>query len=379
MDASGAAAAGRLRPAPVPEPEQTVEATVGRREPVPDLEPEQPADRLDPVTDLLMQQAGDPVAPVAVLDDVDGDLTRRLIARGHDPAVWCDDLRAENQVPPAHRRSRLDDTLAGARTVLWRLPKALGAVEEYAELIANHAHPDVRVIAAEREKHLSRSMNTALARSFGTVSASLGHRKARALLAAQPIPREKSWPRRSFVESLSLEMVAHGATFSTNRLDRGTAALAACMPDLPVGERAVDLGCGSGILAALLARQGRQVAAIDVTWSACDAARLTAEANGVDVEVVRQDGLVGWPEPVDLVVINPSFHVRSAKDTTPTRALFAQAGVALVEGGELWCVYNSHLPYLAWLRESIGPTSIVSRDRSYLVTRSVRVPAHRPG
>lgn len=372
MDASGAAAAGRLRPAPVPEPAQTVEAPAGRREPVPDLELDQPWDRLDPVTDLLVQQAGEPVAPVAVLDDVDGALTRRLIARGHDPAVWCDDLRAEHRVPPAHRRSRLDEALAGARTVLWRLPKAVGAVEEYAELIANHAHPDVRVIAAERDKHLSRSMNTTLARSFGSVNASLGHRKARALLAAQPTPRKPSWPRRSFVESLSLEVLAHGATFSTNRLDLGTAALAACLTDLPDGDRAVDLGCGSGILAALLARQGRRVAAIDVTWSACDAARLTAEANGVEVEVVRRDGLDGWPEPVDLVVINPSFHVRSAKDTAPTRALFTQAGEALVEGGELWCVFNAHLPYLSWLRESIGPTRIVSRDRSYLVTRSVR-------
>ena len=332
------------------------------------------ASRLDPVTEVLLRQAGDPVGPVAVLDDVDGSLTRELIARGQDPAVWCDDIRAELQVPQAHRRSRPDEAVAGARTILWRLPKALGAVEEYAELIANHAHPVVRVIGAARDKHLSRSMNAVLARSFGTVSASLGHRKARALLAAEPIPREESWPRRASVESLSLEVVAHGATFSTNRLDRGTAALAACLADLPNGERALDLGCGSGILAALLAREGRRVTAIDVTWSACDAARLTAAANSVEVEVLRRDGLTDWGEPVDLVVINPPFHVGSAKDTTPTRLLFAKAGAALVEGSELWCVYNAHLPYLPWLRESIGPTSIVSRDPSYLVTRSVRRP-----
>jgi len=328
--------------------------------------------RLDPVTDVLLQQAGQPLGPVAVLADVDGVLVHELIARGHDPAAWCDDLRAELQVPPAHRRSRPDEALADARTVLWRLPKALGAVEEYAELIANHAHPDVRVIAAARDKHLSRSMNTTLGRSFGLVSASLGHRKARALLAAQPIPRKVSWPRRSSVPSLALEVVAHGATFSTNKLDRGTGALAASLADMPPDGRAIDLGCGSGILAALLAREGRPVTAVDVDWTACDAAGLTATANSVEVEVLRRDGLNGWSEPVDLVVTNPPFHVGSAKDTTPTRSLFAQAGACLVQGGELWCVYNAHLPYLQWLRESIGPTSIVSRDRSYLVTRSVR-------
>ena len=126
-------------------------------------------------------------------------------------------------------------------------------------------------------------------------------------------------------------------------------------------------------MAALLARQGRSVTAVDVTWSACDAVRLTAEANGLAMDVIRRDGLAGWSEPVDLIVLNPPFHVRSAKDTEPTKALIAQAGAALALGGELWCVYNSHLPYLPWLQRSVGPTTVVARDGSYLVTRSERV------
>lgn len=90
------------------------------------------------------------------------------------------------------------------------------------------------------------------------------------------------------------------------------------------------------------------------------------------MDVSRRDGLLGWTGLVDLIITNPPFHVGSAKDTTPTRSLFAQARKVLVDGGELWCVYNTHLPYLQWLRELIGPTSIILRDRSYLVTRTVR-------
>ena len=256
--------------------------------------------------------------------------------------------------------------------MLWRLPKAVSAVDEYAELIARHASPDVRVVAGGRDKHLSRSMNDALARRFEFVSASLGHRKARALLADQPRPGPARWPKLTRLDALNLTVAAHGATFNTNRLDHGTALLVSCFERLPAGERAIDLGCGSGIMAALLARQGRSVTAVDVTWSACDAARLTAEANGLAVEFVRRDGLQGWGEPVDLIVLNPPFHVRSAKDTQPTRSLIAQAAGALRPGGELWCVYNSHLPYLDWIRALVGTATISARDSGYLVTRSMR-------
>ncbi|MFT4294517.1 MAG: methyltransferase [Micropruina sp.] len=330
-----------------------------------------PGPRPDPVTELLLAQAGELVAPVAVLDDVAGALSHQLEARGQQPRVWCDDVRAEQQVPTAWRRPSLQQAVTGARTVLWRLPRSVGAVQEYAELIAALADPGVRVIAGERDKHLSRSMNTALARSFGTVTASLGHRKARALLASEPIRREPSWPRRVRLEPLDLDVVAHGATFSGTRLDRGTALLAGCFDALPDAGTAIDLGCGSGILAALLARRGLRVQAVDVAWSATDATRLTAAANDLAVDVERRNGLAGRDAPVDLIVTNPPFHVGAAKDTTPTRELFAQAGRILAPGGELWCVYNAHLPYLPWLRETVGPTRIVARDRGYLVTRSV--------
>ena len=334
-----------------------------------------PADRLDPVTELLLAQAGEITEPVAVLDDVTGSLTRALVERGHRPTVWCDDVRSEMLLPTTPlvtRAAAPASALTDARTVLWRLPRAVGAVEEYAELIARQADPGVRVIAAERDKQLTRSMNTALARSFESVTASLGHRKARALLASGPRPVEPSWPRTARIESLDIDVVAHGATFSTNRLDRGTALLTSCFDQLPDAATAIDLGSGSGILATLLARRGVRVHALDVAWSATDATRLTAAANGVEVDVQRRNGLAGWNEPVDLIVTNPPFHVRAAKDTSPTRELFGQASRVLMDGGELWCVYNAHLPYLHWLRQAIGPTHIVARDRAYVVTKSVR-------
>ena len=257
---------------------------------------------------------------------------------GITPRTWCDDLRDEESAKAVYAAQAdsaanagispaIVQALDGAKTVLWRLPKAVSAVDEYAELIARHASPDVLVVAGGRDKHLSRSMNDALARHFSSVRASRGARKARALVATGPLSAAPRWPQLRRLPDLDLTIAAHGATFSTNRLDRGTALLVSCFDQLPDGGRAIDLGCGSGsgsgsgsgIMAALLARQGRSVTAVDVTWSA--SARLTAEANGLAVEVVRRDGLQGWGEPADLIVFNPPFHVHSAKDTEPTSVL----------------------------------------------------------
>ncbi len=49
----------------------------------------------DPVDELLLMEAGALNGTVAVLDDADGSLTAALIAQGHRPRVWCDDVRDE--------------------------------------------------------------------------------------------------------------------------------------------------------------------------------------------------------------------------------------------------------------------------------------------
>jgi uncharacterized protein YndB with AHSA1/START domain len=41
-------------------------------------------------------------------------------------------------------------------------------------------------------------------------------------------------------------------------------------------------------------------------------------------------------------------------------------------GGELWLVYNTHLPYRSTLRTVIGRPELITQDQGYLVTRSRR-------
>ena len=338
---------------------------------------------LDAVASLMLDEAG-PLPPIVlILEDAGGALTRAALDAGCEVRTSCDDLRDELEVP---ERCRVDgptpDVLAGVGLVLWRLPKSLGEVEETAQALAAAAEPGLRVVAGGRVKHMTRAQNDVLARSFAHVRASLGRQKSRVLHAAGPLPGAARWPQRRPLPELGLEVVAHGAAFASNRLDAGTALLVRALDEArpDPGPVAVDLGCGSGILAVWLAGHGFEVTATDVSRAAVESTRATAEANGVRVETIRTDGVAGLtPGSVDLVVTNPPFHRGTSKDTTDTLAMFTSAAAALAPGGELWVVWNAHLPYLPELRRRVGPTTIEARDRSYVVSRSLRRPRSGAG
>lgn len=367
----------------------------------------------DPVDALLLDEAraflaDTAVRTVVVLDDTTGALCRGaagLLAEGADRrgAVFahCDSLVDEQRLPdgvvrvsrlaglkaaigtPDQDQLRVDPTQdqdqLGRVVALVRLPKSVTALGECAEQLA--AAGVDHVLAGGRVKHMTRSMNQALAARYRQVRASLGRQKSRVLLASSPTPGEPTWPRSrkhhdvvTPTGSQQLTLSAHGATFGGTNLDLGTRLLIEHLDPGPASPDAVavDLGCGNGTIAVLLARAGWPTRALDVSAAAVAATAESAAANGLTVDTVRADGLtVQAPASADLIVCNPPFHVGTAKDSGPALTMFADAPRVLRPGGQFWCVFNSHLPWLPALRR-IGPTSVVAQNRQYTVTRSMR-------
>lgn len=303
-------------------------------------------------------------------------LLDEALARAEQVSVWCDDVRDAASVPAELLVDRLDAaSLAGVDLVWVRLPQSLGALDEYAELVAADASQDVRVVAAAREKHLNRSMNEVLASHFTQVAASLGQQKSRALLASGPIRKPLAWPRHRqvTVAGQTLDLRWHGATFAAGRVDPGTHLLAEHLDSVADADVYLDLGCGSGVLATLLARAHPDAAvhAVDASRAAVLSTGLTASGTGVQTHWAS--GLAAFGQAsLDVIVCNPPFHRGPAKDSSPTLALFADAARTLIEGGEFWCVFNSHLPWRSRLSEIIGSTELIAQNRHYTLTRSVR-------
>ena len=339
---------------------------------------------------LMLDEAGDLPDDVVVIGDRHGALTLGALERGasrvrvHQDGILGERALLANAarrglepsgMPFAHHP--LDASLVdGARLVLLQLPRSLDELDEIAQLVAAHAHPEVRVVAGGRVKHMSRSMNDVLAQSFSHVQASLAKQKSRVLHAAQPRDGITStWPHEQRHDDVGLTIAAHGGVFAGSGIDIGTRLLLDHLPDMRAAEQAIDLASGNGVVAAALAlaRPDLRVLATDQSAAAVASTIATAAANGVSdrVEVIRADGLeTVATASAQLIVLNPPFHVGAAVHTGLAERLFADAARALEPGGELWCVWNSALNYRPILDKLIGSTKQVQRTTKFTVTSS---------
>ncbi|CAG7844401.1 Ribosomal RNA large subunit methyltransferase G [Pseudoclavibacter triregionum] len=369
---------------------------------------------LDEAAELLAGTAPErlPSAPVvAVVGDVDGSLALGAAERLAPSAIrrHADALDAERLADVALASAGVEASVhglepalvAGADLVLARMPKSHEELRAIAELAAAHASPSVALVIGGREKHLHRSQNDVLGERFGSVRASLGKRKARALVASRPEasaatphddPAAAPRPRRARVVEpelgLDLEVVALGSAFAGPRLDLGTRALLRALVtaideadalelQLSAGARILDLGCGTGILAAAAAVRwpDAEVLASDRSWAAVESARATMAANGLEGRVrVERDVAAGSvpPRSVDLILCNPPFHEGYEVSESFAAPIFEGAGRALKPGGVMVTVFNSHLPHRSSLARLVGPTRQLARDPKFTVTLSLR-------
>jgi 16S rRNA (guanine1207-N2)-methyltransferase len=274
------------------------------------------------------------------------------------------------------------ELFTGATVVIGQLPKSLDALREIAQLAAAHADAGVTVFLGGRVKHMTPAMNEVLGDSFADVRASLAHQKSRVLVASGPRPEPgagaTAYPLRAHHPDLDLWVCSHGAAFAGTKIDIGTRYLLEFLDRMnPAATRAVDLGCGTGVLAATLARSRPQlsVLATDESAAAVSSTLATVAANGLTdrVTVLRDDAMSTLADAsVDLIACNPPFHLGTSVSTWASVKLFRAAGRVLKPDGQLWTVFNSHLPYLSQLNRAVGPTHVIGRNPKFTVTVSTR-------
>jgi tellurite methyltransferase len=146
--------------------------------------------------------------------------------------------------------------------------------------------------------------------------------------------RRRTWEDRHRVD----EAAGAPSPFVTQALD--TLAIAT-----PLAGRALDVACGRGRHALLLAERGYEVDAVDFALPALMALRRTAIARGLAIECVAAD-LTMWPVPVAhyalVVVVN-----------FLERALLGSLRDAVAPGGAL--LYETH-------RHADGTTSPIRAE-----------------
>ncbi|WP_396213717.1 class I SAM-dependent methyltransferase [Gemmatimonas sp.] len=163
--------------------------------------------------------------------------------------------------------------------------------------------------------------------------------------------------------------------FSWEHLDEASGILGDIMRIAP-GESVLDLGCGSGVLGVLAARQSRtgRVVLLDADADAVRCARRTATAAGCrNVEVRASDVTDAVAdEAFDVVLSNPPFHLGKGTDLAIPRAFIEQAYARLLPGGRLYLVANRTLPYESLIDECFGEVRTAHDGRRFKVIGAVR-------
>lgn len=361
-------------------------------------------DRLILETGADLLAASDP-GTVVTIGDRHGALTLGALTLGaREVRVHQDPLLSELALAANAQRVNLagdfsnhdfdEVLLRDARLVLMQLPRSLDALREIADAIARWAHPEVRVLAGGRVKHMTLAMNDVFREYFSDVTAGLARQKSRLLTVtrSQRPKTESPFPAWGRDADLAFKLAAYGQTFGAATLDHGTRLLLSTLPGADVGssdradrepngqgtlQRVVDLGCGNGAIAAAvaLAAPHVQVIASDQSRAAVKATELTVQEAGVEdrVRVIRADGCEGISEGwADLILLNPPFHSGAIVHEGVAHRLIRSCARALRPGGELRVVHNSHLRYRELIERVIGPTRQVARDRTFTVLSAIR-------
>jgi 16S rRNA (guanine1207-N2)-methyltransferase len=159
--------------------------------------------------------------------------------------------------------------------------------------------------------------------------------------------------------------------FAWDRIDAGTAMLAALLP--PMKGAGADLGCGVGVLseAVLTSTAVTRMTGVDLDRRAVEAARLNvtdsrASFDWADARTLPASG------DLDFVVMNPPFHDGGQEDRRLGQAFVRKAAGMLKKGGALWMVANRHLPYEADLNEAFRRVRVVEESAGYKIFEAVK-------
>ncbi|ELY4073669.1 16S rRNA (guanine(1207)-N(2))-methyltransferase RsmC [Cronobacter sakazakii] len=189
-------------------------------------------------------------------------------------------------------------------------------------------------------------------------------------LEKQPGFNADSWWGEYQVDDLTIKTLP--GVFSRDGLDVGSDLLLSTLSPHTKG-KVLDVGCGAGVLAAVLASHSPKVrlTLCDVSAPAVEASRATLAANGFEGEVVASNVFSEIKGRFDMIISNPPFHDGMETSFEAAQTLIRSAVRHLNIGGELRIVANAFLPYPNVLDETFGNHEVLAQTGRFKVYRAV--------
>lgn len=171
----------------------------------------------------------------------------------------------------------------------------------------------------------------------------------------------------------TIEVATQAGVFSWKELDDGTKFLLEDLGLRDDAKTALDVGCGYGVIGALLASKIEHVTLTDNNLLAISCAKATLKHNNIDnAEVIASDVFSELGDATfDLIISNPPFHRGFDLNTNVPHKLMGQAPNYLTQGGRLLLVANEFLKYDRVMAENFKQTGVRARNTKFKVLEGI--------
>ncbi|MGP1929700.1 MAG: 16S rRNA (guanine(1207)-N(2))-methyltransferase RsmC [Arsenophonus sp. ER-BJ3-MAG3] len=189
-------------------------------------------------------------------------------------------------------------------------------------------------------------------------------------LDKQPTFDASSYGNTYQLEDLTIHTLP--GVFSRDGLDIGSDLLLSTLTPHFRG-KVLDIGCGSGVLATVMAKVSPRVRLwlCDVHAAAIEASKATLAANELEGEVFASNVFSDVTGRFDMIISNPPFHDGLQTSLEAANTLIRGALKHLNSGGELRIVANAFLPYPQILDETFGNHEVLAQTGRFKVYRAV--------
>ncbi len=356
---------------------------------------------------------------ILILNDQFGALTCHLSQ--YNLTVWTDSFLSKNAIKENLKANQLAKArsdkkairfvnqtteILGAKDqfdlVIIRVPKHNSLLQFQLATIRSHLTIETKIIAAGMSKDIHKSTLKIFEQEIGATTTSLAKKKARLIFSEYKSEgkRPTNLPRSSYhLKAFDISVIGLPGVFSRDHLDIGAQVLLQYLPPTNGPQKLIDLGCGTGVLGCVAAKQNPKliVTFCDESWLATESAKQTFQANrlnlphsaeenstkkdSADKEVMTEliqstrnadfittDCLQGLSDnSYDFVLCNPPFHQQNVQTLSIANKMFSQAAEKLNQSGELRVVANRHLKYRPLLSSYFSQVKLISNNPKFVV------------